>query len=67
MESYQEKVDNLEDRLESAEYSIEELKTRSVNDDEITELREKVEVELPAQKETIKELDGRMNDMAYEL
>lgn len=38
-----------------------------MNQSEITELREATLVKLPAQEETIKDLENRLNDMQYDL
>ena len=38
-----------------------------MNQSEITELRKATLVKLPAQEETIKDLENRLNDMQYDL
>ena len=38
-----------------------------MNQSEIIELRETTLVKLPAQEETIKDLENRLNDMQYDL
>ena len=63
MTNYVDRINSQEDRLQKAEYSIEELKTRSINQNEIAELRDATLVKLPAQEETIKDLENRLNDM----